>query len=212
VYGAGAGRFALELHRELAPQWTFALDQNPVPMWLANRLLRGEVLELHEYPVSPVYEKNAVVLQELRSPVPHPEGLRLLLADALHPPFAAASLDLVVTPWFVDACEADLRSLAQGIHRVLRQGGQWWLLGPLDFNTWLSRAYCFEEVLELILQGGFDVVHSECANLPYFQSPHSGSQRTDTVVSIIATKARDADPYSTWLAQLDPALRIAMLE
>jgi SAM-dependent methyltransferase len=211
VYGAGAARFALELHRELAPKWTFALDQNPLPLWLAQRVLSGEVVELHEYPVSPVYEKNAVLLQQLRTPVPSPAGLRLLLADALQPPFAADSLDLVVTPWFVDVCGADLRVVAQDIHRVLRQGGTWWILGPLDFDTWLSRAYCFEEMLELVEQGGFDVAHSESTNLPYFQSPFSGSQRIDTVVSIIATKTRSADPYASWLAQLDPALRLALL-
>lgn len=211
VYGAGAARFALELHRELAPKWTFALDQNPLPLWLANRVLHGEVLELYEYPVSPVYERNAVLLQQLQTPVPCPAGLRLLLADALHPPFAPNSLDLVVTPWFVDVCGADLRVVAHDIHRVLRQGGAWWILGPLDFDTWLSRAYCFEEVRELVEQGGFDVVHSQCENLPYFQSPYSGSQRTDATVSIIATKTRPADQYASWLAQLDPGLRLAML-
>jgi len=53
VYGAGAGRLAVDLHRSLRPTATWALDLNPLSLLVAERLLRGEVVTLPEFPVAP---------------------------------------------------------------------------------------------------------------------------------------------------------------
>ena len=45
VYGAGAGRLAADIHQHLrARRRRFALDVNPLPFLIADRLLAGETL------------------------------------------------------------------------------------------------------------------------------------------------------------------------
>ena len=188
IYGAGPARFAVDLHRALAPGRTFALDINPLPFFIAERLIAGDVLELDEYPRAPMSAAQAVVRQRLVCEKPPGPGFQLVLADALEPPFAPESLDAVVAPWFVDVCGSDLRDTMAGINRVLRPGGLFVLLGPLDFNTVLSRTYSFEETLAVIAEAGFEATMARHEALPYFDSPHSGSFRRETVYVIAARK------------------------
>ncbi|HWA73861.1 MAG TPA: hypothetical protein VG937_16075 [Polyangiaceae bacterium] len=43
-FGVGAGRLAVDVHRSRRPASTYALDWNPLPLWAAAQLLRGETL------------------------------------------------------------------------------------------------------------------------------------------------------------------------
>lgn len=194
IYGAGPARFAVDLQRALGPERTFALDINPLPFFVAERLFRGDVLELDEYPRAPTSVAQAVVRQRLACETPPGHGFQLLLADALVAPFAPESLSAVVAPWFVDVCGSDLRDTMAGINGVLRPGGLFVLLGPLDFNTVLSRTYSFEETQAAIAEAGFEVTTARHETLPYFDSPHSGSFRRETVYLILARKRRAAPP------------------
>jgi SAM-dependent methyltransferase/uncharacterized protein YbaR (Trm112 family) len=196
VYGAGAARLALDVHCTLRPTHTFALDINPLPLLIAAELLRGESLEFYEFPVAPISDEQAAVLQHLHSPVLLPEGFALLFADALRPPFAPSSLDSVLTPWFIDAARADLRETVASINRVLRPGGVWINVGPLRFNNAMSRCYSIEEVFEIVTGSGFELLSHQREALPYFDSPSSGSRRTDTVVCFAARKTGEAPPVN----------------
>jgi hypothetical protein len=135
VYGAGAGRLAVDVHRTLGATRTFALDLNALPLLIADRVTAGETLELDEYPVAPVSTADAVVRQKLRCADPPPPGLTFVFADALRPPFAAGTLDSVLTSWFVDALPLDFRDTVALINRVLRPGGVWLNLGPLHIHN-----------------------------------------------------------------------------
>jgi hypothetical protein len=117
VYGAGAGRLAVDLHQSLAPAETWALDLNPLPFLVAERLVRGEAVTLPEFPVAPHGEEEVVLERELRCPGAVREGFAFAFADALQPPFAPGSLDTVVTGWFIDATGRDFR------HRRRRESG-----------------------------------------------------------------------------------------
>jgi N2227-like protein len=220
VFGAGAGRLAVDVHRMFGPIETVALDHNPLPLLVAERLIRGEIVELPEFPVAPHSEEDVVVARRIEAPAharvrdrppddalgPNPRGFSFVFADALRPPFAAGSLDSVLTPWFVDVVGADLRETAAVINRVLRPGGRWINLGPLRFKEVISRSYMVEEVWEIVSLGGFDIVARERRDLPYFDSPVSGSRRWETVFGFVATKTSEAPPVAVpnavapWLA------------
>ena len=92
VYGAGAGRLALDLHRSLRPTATWALDLNPLPLLVAERLLRGEVVTLPEFPVAPHAEEDVVIMRQLRGPAAVGDGFSFAFADALHPPLSPGSV------------------------------------------------------------------------------------------------------------------------
>lgn len=206
IYGAGAGRLAVDLHRHREPAQTFALDVNPLPFLVADRLLAGEELDLPEFPVDPNSADEVVIARKLALPDRLRDGFSLLFADALKPPFAAGSLDAVVTSWFIDVAGADLRQTAASINRVLRPGGLWINVGPLRFRTVPSRAYSIEEAVELAKLAHFDVESSDRRDIPYLDSPVSGSRRSETVFRFVARKTGEApaveipDPIPPWVA------------
>jgi uncharacterized protein YbaR (Trm112 family) len=206
IYGAGAGRLAVDVHQTSGAARTLAFDLNPLPFLIADRLIAGETVTLPEFPVDPTSEDAVVVSRALTRPFPVRDGFSLLFADALRPPLPAGSLDAVVTSWFIDIARTDLRQTAAAINRVLRSGGLWVNLGPLRFHQVLSRAYTIEEVLEIVAAGAFELASHDRQELPYFDSPVSGSRRTDTVFRFQARKTGEApavdisDPLPPWVA------------
>jgi hypothetical protein len=212
VYGAGAGRLAIEAHQALEPALTFALDLNPLPFLIADALVSGRVLELPEFPVDPHSDDGAVVARQLGFPLPVRDGFTFVFADAFRPPFAPGALDAILTPWFVDAVRVDFRETAAAINRALRSGGHWINLGPLRFQTVLSRFYSIQEVHEILLGTGFEILSQVRQDLPYFDSPVSGSRRIETVFGFAARKTREAgslpisDLVPAWIT--DPRLPI----
>lgn len=206
VLGAGACRLAVDVHRTLSPRETVALDENPLPLLVAARLVRGETVTLPECPVAPHSADRVWIRRELRCPWPVPQGFFLLFADALRPPFAPGSLDAVLTPWFVDVVRADFREIPPIINRLLRSGGVWINVGPLRFKRPLASSYAIEEVWDLVGQSGFDLLAREREDVPYFDSPDSGSRRRETVFCFAARKTGEAapvtiaDPLPPWIA------------
>jgi len=192
VYGAGGGRLAVEIHQRFEIGRTVALDPNPFPLLVAARLLAGETLALPEFPNEPRSEDVVVVPRDLTRPFPVRPGFTLVLADPLHPPLRAGSVDLVVTPWFLDRARADLRQTAAAINRVLRAGGRWVNIGPLRFTGELSRAHTIEEALEIVAAAAFEVTARAEQDLPWLNSPASGARRTELVHSFSARKTSES--------------------
>ena len=205
VFGAGTGRLAVDIHRQRAPEQTFALDVNPFPFFVTARLLAGETVELPDLPTDPNSDEMVVVNEALSCPPGVPEGLSLLFADALRPPFPAGSLDAVVTSWFIDVAQADVFKTAAVINRVLRPGGVWVNLGPLRFHADQSRPYTIEEVLDVAGACGFEIVSRDAHQLPYFHSPSSGNWRSHRVFRFAARKRGEvpateiAGPVPAWV-------------
>jgi len=211
MYGAGAGRLAADVHNACTPAHTLALDVNPVPFLVADKLLAGEAIDLPEFPLDPNSDEVAVVTRHLARPFAVRDGLSFVFADALRPPIPAGSLDAVVTCWFIDAARVDLRQTAAAINRVLKPGGLWVNLGPLRFQAVLSRAYTIEEALEIVGVSSFELLSHDRQALPYFESPVSGSHRTDLVFRFAARKTGEApavdipDVVPPWVANpLEP--------
>ena len=65
VLGAGSGRLAYDVHRRWTPSITVALDFNPLLMIVAQRVARGERIELYEFPLAPRTAADVAVLREL---------------------------------------------------------------------------------------------------------------------------------------------------
>lgn len=216
AYGVGAGRLAVDVHQALDPVETWALDVNPFPLLVAARLLRGETVVLPEFPVAPHSEHGVVVPHQLRSDVRPRPGFTFAIADALVPPFAAGSFDTVLTSWFIDANDRDFRDTAAAVNRVLRSGGTWLNLGPLRFKRSLGTSYTIEEIWDLTTDSGFELVARSRDDIPYFDSPASGSRRIETVFSFAARKTAAARPVAAvssdppWIA--DPARPIPLTE
>ena len=194
--GAGACRLAYDLHLRYAPELSVALDSNPLPLLLASRVLHGETVALHEFPVAPTSRSMTAVARACAAPAPlAADGapFAFVLADALHAPFKPASFDTVLTPWLLDAVPQNAVDWARTANGLLAKGGRWINTGPLAFRH-RNEAWCYseEEVLELVAANGFVIGASDCKSVPYLQSPASGRRRTERALSFSATKIDDA--------------------
>lgn len=190
VFGAGAGRLAVDVHARLEPECTVATDLNPFPLLVASRLVRGETIHLPEFPLGPHGEDDVVVNQTLRCSSPVDSRFSLAFADVLCPPLAAASIDTVLTSWVIDAVDAGLDRTIAAIQRVLRPGGVWINIGPLRFDGPVREAYGIEEAVETAKRQGFELSSRFTQAVDYFHSPHSGTRRQETVFCFAACNTR----------------------
>jgi len=191
VLGAGAGRLAYDLHGRKGSARTIAADFNPLLALIAAKMFAGETLELYEFPLAPSSLENAAKKQTLSAPGAAGDGLYLVLADALRPPFAKKSFDTVVTPWLIDILSEDLRVFAKRINQLLKPGGRWVTFGSLAFeHASRARRYLPDEVLAIAAESGFDEPSVVEERIPYMCSPLSRHGRRELVFTFAAAKAK----------------------
>jgi SAM-dependent methyltransferase len=213
VLGAGACRLAADLHRYGSAAFTVAVDINPLPMIVSRRVLAGEQVRLLELPVAPPDLDHVAVDRRLGSADGPATGFVHLFADALALPFADASFDTVLTPWFIDQVPRDIATLLPMIRRVLRDGGRWINHGPLIYNpahTPVAARYAADELFAIAPTAGLHVEQQRVDRLTYLQSPACTRGRRESVISFVARAgelelcAAVEDP--AWLGQVGLAV------
>ena len=191
VLGAGAGRLAYDLHVRTTASLTAALDFNPLLVMVANRVTRGDTLELYEFPLAP--RGAAAVLRTLAAPAPARAGLVQVLADAHRPPFRRGAFDTVVTPWLIDILPERFDVLCARVNALLCDGGRWLNFGSLSFHDpEPTLRYGLDECRAALEEHGFGDVAVEEREIPYLSSPASRHARSERIVSWSAAKRRDA--------------------
>ncbi|MEM9456270.1 MAG: hypothetical protein AAGF11_18960 [Myxococcota bacterium] len=190
VLGAGAGRLAHDLHHHLRPEQTLLLDLDPLLVLAAQKILFGPGLPFIEFPLAPDSESRVWIEHHLRRPGEAPQGLHLVLADALHPPLAPGRFDTVVTPWLLDVIDVDARRVMGLVHTLLAPGGRWVNSGPLLYPPGRppSQRFCPEELLELAQLAGFEIERQGIEEVRYLCSPASGHARLESVLTFVARK------------------------
>ncbi len=193
VLGAGAGRLAYDLHQLPGTAKTVAIDFNPLLLIIAQGIVRGDRIDLYEFPIAPRSLDDCAVLRTLAAPEPVRDGFFLILGDVLRPPFAPAAFDTVVTPWLIDIITEDLALFAARVNRLLKPGGRWLNFGSLSFEqqTDRRRRYSSEEVLALVGEAGFGTPEVREETIPYMCSPASRHGRRETVFTYCAEKLHD---------------------
>lgn len=197
IAGAGGCRLAMDMHRELKPERTYAIDLHPTLFLAASRVLQGQRLELYEFPAFP--SGKAALSHIAKGPSETGAGdFVQVFADALRPPFRPEGLDTLVTPWFVDILSDDFRVVAPRLNHFLKTGGHWILVGPLAFgNRPLSQLYGLEEATQIAKESGFDVLASNYESMEYLRSPHSAQERSDKILCLVARKSAPAGPWAS---------------
>ena len=204
VLGAGAGRLAYDIHMQLGASNTVAVDFNPLLVLVAARMMSGEKLELHEFPIAPRTAADVAVARQLAAPEPARGSFDLVLADILRPPFAAASFDTVVTPWLIDIVNDDLPRQAARINGLLKDQGRWINFGSLAFShPRKKRCYSAGETAEIVAASGFNLPELIDREIPYMCSPASRHSRRETVMAFAATKTMNVAAPERHLALPD---------
>ena len=189
VLGAGACRLPYDIHQHMNTASTIAVDFNPLLLLIAKRVMQGDTLQLHEFPIAPRSIDDFAVLRELSAPETVRENFHLVLGDVLRPSFAAGRFDTVVTPWLIDIVADDFSVFAKRINMLLKPGGRWINFGSLAFDhAERARRYSREETIEIIEHSGFAVPATHEETIPYMCSPASRHGRQETVFSFAANK------------------------
>lgn len=213
VLGSGGGRLAYDLHEHLQPARTVAVDFNPLLVLAAERIMRGDRVDLHEFPLAPIDANSVACARTLSAPAPAAENFHHVLANVLRAPFKPATFDTLVTPWLGDVLAEPLTRQVARWNQLLKPGGQWIWFGSHVFRTAdpLERV-SLEETLEIIADQGFSqpaVVESE---IPYMVSPANRHARSERVVVMSMTKTEDTPKpprhvaLPDWLVQGDLAV------
>jgi SAM-dependent methyltransferase len=191
VLGAGGGRLAYDLHMAGCAATTVALDFNPLLSLAHARIVRGEALPLHEFPLAPRCLADTAIARTLAAPAPVAAGYHVVLGDVLRAPLRADAFDAIVTPWLVDVIDESLWVFGQRINRLLKPGGRWVVFGSLAFLDRDPRA-CLsaEEAAAAIEACGFDIVANVERTIPYMCSPASRHGRQEAVVALSAAKRK----------------------
>jgi uncharacterized protein YbaR (Trm112 family) len=184
VLGAGAARLAYDAHQHWGATTTVALDFNPLLLLLAERVARGERVELYEFPIAPRTTADHAVLRTLAAPAPAGAGFSCVLADAHRPPFRRGVFDAVVTPWLVDILPEPFETLGARINALLAPGGRWLNFGSLSFHAPDAAARLgLEECAAAIEDNGFGPPTVTEHEIPYLCSPASRHGRRERVVA-----------------------------
>lgn len=191
--GAGACRLAYDIHRNHYVDLSVAVDMNPMLLLLASRVIHGETVPLHEFPVAPLDSNSFAVKRDCHAPQSIEDygqsRFSLLFADAMNPPFEAASFDTIVTPWLIDVIPQDMREFIPRVNQLLPKGGVWFNTGSLAFvhpdERW---RYGEDELLALVQDNGFEILSVKRSTIPYLQSPSSAHGRVETILSFSARK------------------------
>ncbi len=217
ILGAGAGRLAYDVHRELKPSMTVAVDINPLLLCTARRIMSGDNVYLHEFPIAPTSLANQAVRRTLKAPHGPIENLHCVFGDVMQLPFKPDVFDTVLTPWLIDIVPPEFGRLARTINRLLKPGGTWLNTGSVAFNHADQMLnYSVDEMLAIVPTAGFSQPASKQRRIPYMQSPASSHGRIELVTSFVTTKtsAVSQEPAYQYLPDwlTEPGLPIPRLK
>ena len=191
VLGAGAGRLAYDVHKQLDCTRVVAMDFNPLLVLVAKSMSEGKQLTMYEFPIAPASLEDDVVLRKLSAPEVSGDAFHLVLGDALRAPFADATFDTVITPWLIDIISEDLTVFSSRVNQLLRESGRWVNFGSLAFaDPQRARRYSPEETKAIVAESGFSDPYVSQATIPYMCSPASRHGRREKVFSFSAYKER----------------------
>jgi len=190
VLGAGGCRLAADLHRACGGRETVALDIDPYLLVIAEAVVRGHAARLTEASLNVAEAARVATTWTLTAPDGPLDDARfhLLLANGLAPPFADATFDTIVTPWFIDRVPTDLGAFLETVVRLLRPGGRWLNHGPLLYpaETPLARRHGREEIFDLATQKGLSIGPTTYASRRYLVSPLTGAGKIERVLTFEA--------------------------
>lgn len=206
VLGSGACRFAADVARHWDSEGTVAFDINPFLMLIASKILKGDSVELTEFPLAPKSVDDWAVARTLeKKEIPSNLPITQILGDADNLPFAPESFDTVLTPWFIDIVDIPLATLSHNINALLKPQGTWCNFGSLFFmNNPPETQYGREEVSEIVRGAKFEELHWTEKRMPYLASPASCQHRNELVSAFIATKRKESGKILRNCAQREP--------
>lgn len=198
VLGAGAGRLSWDLHNYLKPEFTLAVDSNPLLLAAADELIKQQnSLQFGEFKLFPQATFPTTQTQVITPPenaISNADNWFPLGANVWNLPLLKGNFDLILTPWFIDVNGGDVRDLIGIIDNLLTQEGSWLNTGPLLFTRHLplQLKYSHTEIKEFIELTNMELLEERIDQVPYLISPIEARLREEQVWSFIATNTKSS--------------------
>ncbi len=194
LLGSGAGGLSYQLAREL-PEWHIvSLEHNPFLALASQHLFQGKLLKLHDYSLYPCRLEDTARKYQIKVPPMTDKQHQLVLASFPHLPFAPASFDALIAPWFFDILDCSFSDAVATASYFLKANGRFLLSGPVNVhNPCYELQWCREEI-EDCLQTCFETVSCCQQRQPYLANPLDSQQRLETVLFATADGVRKAQP------------------
>lgn len=196
ILGSGSCRLTFDFHQHFKPKQTYALDFNPLLLFIAKKMQNHEDLKFYEIPFPTIEAQNITAPWILKNPFDKNteefNNVHLLFGDIQNLPFKESSFASILTPWVIDILPMEFEKLAERINLLLPTDGEWINFGPLGFMH-SKEAYCHskEEIVEILTTKGFVVEKTSQCSIPYLNSPHSSQKRTEEVLLFKARKKQN---------------------
>lgn len=203
VLGAGAGRLSWDIHNYLKPEFTLAVDSNPLLLAAADELIKQQnSLQFSEFKLFPQATFPTTQTQVITPPenaISNADNWFLLGANVWNLPLLKGNFDLILTPWFIDVNGGDVRDLIGIINNLLTQEGSWLNTGPLLFTRHLplQLKYSHTEIKEFIELTNMELLEERIDQAQYLVSPMEARFREEQVWSFIATNTKTNKSTST---------------
>lgn len=191
IHGGGYGRFAADLFNRLSPDILCLSDINPAILLTAEKIIFGQgcrLVEFNQFPTR-IEDLSREHLLQYSGPDIDRERFKLVLCDSNKPCTRPGSVDLVVTPWFIDINYSTFSQFAANVRDSLSVDGVWVNFGPLFFDRQeIENAHTLNELEEIMENLGFELLHSGVTQAAYLNSPLSRRERKEELYYFSARK------------------------
>lgn len=170
ILGSGAGRVALEFSEIYPEAQVLAIDLNPFLTLFADQILHDQAeLTWSTFHPNAMDDESKIdeavcSLQKISKTKPvSARNITFVLGDALSPPLATRSVDLLVLPWVLDVLPMPIEQLIPHLNAALSNQGHLLFYGPLAFSHISNpmRRPTRQSLMQSLTQFGFDVLESD---------------------------------------------------
>lgn len=213
ILGSGSSRLSMDFHLKYKPKVTFALDFNPLLLFIAKKMINHEDFKLFEIPFPIIEKENISKEWTLHNPIPAnmpiKEQFQLIFGDIQNLPFKSEVFSCVLTPWVIDILPMEFEKLAERVNSLLPIDGEWINFGPLGFmHSKESICHTKAEIIEILEAKGFQIEINTTQTINYLNSPISSQKRIEEVLIFKARKKKSVSVTSysylpPWLLDRD---------
>ncbi|MEM8500056.1 MAG: hypothetical protein AAF542_18690 [Pseudomonadota bacterium] len=182
VLGSGAGGLSYHLANALVKADVVSVEHNPFLALASSHIMQGKSLKVHEYSLYPTNLENCAKKWEIKQPALKHENHIQLLATYPQLPFARASFDTIVAPWFFDILDLRFADAVKASAHFLKEDGRLLFMGPANVHkSHYEEQYCSDEIRELLLQS-FTEIEFDQHTLGYLHNPRASQGRLENVL------------------------------
>ena len=183
ILGAGAGKLSQLVAQAYPSSAVYSLDHNPFMLLTAQKIFHQQPITLSNYS----YFANT--LERTRAVYTIDEQFQLdnhqfVLGSFPKLPFAPASIDCIIAPWFFDILEEDLVDSVAAAQSFLTPEGCLIQIGPCNVHhRLLDRQYTPEEMVE-VYENLFEQCSFERDQVDYLKDPIESFCRSEQLLML----------------------------